>query len=490
MALMVRNRPIRTAAALAAASLLLSLLGVAPAGAAPAPQLRLVAPTGTLTVERFPDEPLYLDLGTNVVAGRNPLDIRLTRKSYRDPIVARQRLGKRTRTVPAGLLRGWAGFKDFLHLTLTDAAGVEVFDTDQDFCPNGPSVRTRPDAPGTSPYPDWCGTNPWTLGNVLGIQAGWGSATSGGYGGEPVDLADGTYTARISINAAHRRFFAIPADQASVAVEVTVTTVAGEGPLLDAHRHADAGKAPATPAPKPRGVARVPAGPRPDLRALPAWDIATIPAGEGGEGRDQLAFSANVWNAGPSPLVVDGFRRSGTELMDAYQYFYDAKGRQVGWAPTGTFEWDQRAGHVHWHFTDFASYRLLKANRQEAVRSGKEAFCLAPTDSIDLNVKGANWKPASTGLGTSSCGSANSIGIRETLDTGWGDTYSQSLPGQSFDIGDVPNGTYYIEVTANPGGHLYERSKANNRSLRKVVLGGSPGARTVKVPPYQGLDVP
>jgi hypothetical protein len=202
---------------------------------------------------------------------------------------------------------------------------------------------------------------------------------------------------------------------------------------------------------------------------------------------DYLAFSADVWNAGPSRLTVDGFRRPGTGLMDAYQYFYDTKGEQVGWAPTGTLEYDTRDGHSHWHFTDFARYSLLAADKQEVVRSGKEAFCLAPTDAIHLTVKGANWKPGSTGLG-SACGDASSLAIRETLDVGWGDTYEQFRPGQSFEITDLPNGTYWIQVVANPDNRLYERSRSNNTSLRKVVLGGTPGARTVTVPPYQGID--
>lgn len=47
---------------------------------------------------------------------------------------------------------------------------------------------------------------------------------------------------------------------------------------------------------------------------------------------------------------------------------------------------------------------------------------------------------------------------------------------------DLPNGTYYVQVTANPEGHLYESNVNNNISLRQVILGGSPGARTVTVP--------
>jgi hypothetical protein len=76
------------------------------------------------------------------------------------------------------------------------------------------------------------------------------------------------------------------------------------------------------------------------------------------------------------------------------------------------------------------------------------------------------------------------------LDVGNGDTYVQYLPGQSFDVTGLPNGTYYIEVIANPRHRLYETNLKNNLSLRKVILGGKPGARTVKVPPYQLINAP
>jgi len=83
------------------------------------------------------------------------------------------------------------------------------------------------------------------------------------------------------------------------------------------------------------------------------------------------------------------------------------------------------------------------------------------------------------------------MAIRETLDVGWGDTYAQYVPGQSFDITDLPDGTYYIQVVANPDRRLYERSTRNNVSYRKVVLGTAVGgARTVTVPPHYGVDAP
>ena len=52
----------------------------------------------------------------------------------------------------------------------------------------------------------------------------------------------------------------------------------------------------------------------------------------------------------------------------------------------------------------------------------------------------------------------------------------------------MPNGTYYIEVIANPEKVLYETTTSNDISYRKIILGGTPGHRTVKVPPWHGID--
>ena len=65
--------------------------------------------------------------------------------------------------------------------------------------------------------------------------------------------------------------------------------------------------------------------------------------------------------------------------------------------------------------------------------------------------------------------------MAEELPVGWGDTYIQSIVGQSFNITHVPDGTYYIEVAANPEKVLYETTTSNDLSYRKIILGGTPG---------------
>jgi len=524
------------------------------AGSTPTkPKLRVVAASNSVTLDRW-GSAVYLDLGTYVTVDDVPLELQVTRKSYKDPVVAKQiiRTGKstQTKTLPAGLVKDFSGLPDFLQVSVKNAAGAEVYKANQKFCPNNAAGRIRPDAPATSKYAESCPTNPFTLGSVWGIEKGWAANSATSYYDNEVDLPVGEYTAKVSVAKKYRDVFGIPNDQPTIKLTVRQGDTGGGGGGVsssaqhsgghDAHsahnasgaspaashhygpRGADAPTPPAlshaledrgtahhlgdgpghtdgsriAPALKantqrPTGRAGVAANvPKPDLRSLPAWGIA-ITDGEAGDvpGKDYLAFSANVWNAGPAPLVVDGFRSPGKNLMDSYQYFYDAAGKQIGYTPSGTMEWDPREGHEHWHFTDFASYQLLSADQTQQVRSGKEAFCLANTDAINYTVKNANWHPYNTDLSTA-CGEKNSISVREVLDVGSGDTYSQYRPGQSFDVTGLPNGTYYIQVIANPAKRLQETNLNNNVSLRKVILGGTTGARTVTVPPYDLVNAP
>jgi len=491
-------------------------IGVANAATAP-PPLSFVVATPNVTAERYTDGEnvyLFLDLGVNVIAGQDPFEIRAARKSYADPIVAQQIGKKKNTTLPAGMITDFTGLKNFASITVKDQAGATVKSYQTNFCPNSyDSARTRPDAPASTPYPRGCnGDNPFTLGAVWGIQAGWNATVSSQPNIENFDIPVGDYSVAVAVNPMFADYFKIKNGTAQLNLKV-VDGDRGKGLGLAAARKAqalEAGLSVETKAenghgdhngylPSLRPPAKVPAtlkaapkaGPRPDLRSLPAWGIALEEGTneETGEtdGKWYVNFGATVWNAGTSPLLVDGFRQTGTELMDAYQYFFDAKGNQVGSVPAGTMQWDNRDGHKHWHFTDFAQYNLLSADKKLAVRSGKEAFCLANTDAVDYTIPNAKWRPENTDLSTS-CGGNTAVAVREVLDIGNGDTYSQYRPGQSFEVTDLPNGTYYIEVKANPANKLAETSTTNNTALREIQLGGTPGARTLTVPPVNAID--
>ncbi|WP_218005993.1 lysyl oxidase family protein [Actinomadura hibisca] len=510
----MRNTAVLTAAAGAAAYILVGL----PAQAEAAPgSLRLMTGSPGVQLDRDSDGWVYLDVGGYLAADKAPFEVRLNRRSYDQPIVATQivRDGAKVtrRRLPAGLVKDFTGFPGMVRTTLTDAKGRKVLDRTAGFCPNAyEASRIRPEAPAVSKYPAGCPDNAFTLGSVQGIEGGWAAPVSGGmYGrGSMAKLPTGRYTARIWVTKPYQKALGISGAVQTVKVTVkqaapgsrtAVQRAQAKQPPLRGHlahllRSQGRGETLARSAPsdlaKPRsappvGAAAVPAGgPRPDLRALPAFDVMIQKIAPNPKKpkvkKEYLTFAANVWNGGTSPLVVDGFRRPGKDLMDAYQYFYDAQGREAGHARTGDFKWDPRPGHVHWHFLDFANYSLVDSAKKQVVRSQKEAFCLANTDAVDYTVPYAKWKPGNTDLSTA-CGYQSSLSIREVLDIGSGDTYNQYLPGQSFDLAGIKNGTYYIKVLANPVRRLYELDVNNNTSYRKIVIGGKVGKRTVQVAP-------
>ncbi len=235
-----------------------------------------------------------------------------------------------------------------------------------------------------------------------------------------------------------------------------------------------------------------PASVLPDIAAVPSSGITTrhSDVNDPVQDRDLLEFGATAWTGGNAPLDVEGFRSHGSPIMPAFQYFW-RNGKIVGRTRAGTMGFERGAGENHWHFEEFAQYRLLNSARAPAVRSEKVGFCIAPTDGIDLARPHAVWQPpaifSSEDFG-GACGSQASLWVREMLPLGWGDTYLQQTEGEAFDITKLPNGTYYIQIVVNPEHKLFETNYRNDSSLRKVILGGTPGHRTVRVPALHGID--
>jgi Lysyl oxidase len=467
---------------LATIGLVLPLVS-APVSAAPAgtPRLGLRAASPFVELIRYEGERASLgDLGVSLVARDAPFELRVRRETYEDPVRVWQAFhgpgAVHLTELPADILDGWSGLDRFLRIELLDRTGTRIRSRIPDACVAGwQAERVDDSGPFDPTYPVGCGTNPLTLGSVWGIDQGWAVAPFLSHAS--VRVPDGRYTAVVSIRARYQELFGVAPEDAEVRVAVRIRTGSGCdfcGALApaDTPTRRTLTPAPITADPDPATM--------PDLVALPAYGIGTFRQ----RGRDYLRFGADVWDRGPASLVVEGFRAPGEDRMDAYQYFLQ-DGAVVGRASVGSFHFDRRDGHQHWHFLQFARYRLLDAS-QAAIRSRKQAFCLAPTDAIDLTAAGAVWRSDRSGF--SQCGSANSIWIREILPAGWGDTYYQWVPGQSFDITALPNGSYWIEVRANPTGRLFDADPSNDVELREVILGGSPGARTVSVPPWHGID--
>jgi len=474
----VRRRRWRTlvAASVVAAPAILATVS-APATAADGdPRVELSAPD-RLVVESYRGH-VWSDLGLRLDVHDAPLEIWMTRPDYESPVEVTVKKPSGDVTLPADAATRLGYLDGLLTMTLTPKGGGTSVTNAPPVCLGLVSERMDPAGPATSPYPRSCYFNPFAIGSVQGIPEGWSGSLVSEEGGS-VRLKPGKYDVEYAVGDTY-------ADAIGISAEDRVVT---QRLVVERYRECRRCRPDAVPAATPRrpaaeeprgpgvtALADLPEGtPTPDLRSLPAFDIGLNRKGT------QLRFGANVWNGGNSPLVVDGFRRSGEDVMDAYQYFFDTDGEQVHYAEVGEMEWDADPTHQHWHFTDFARYELVSSATGEVVHSGKEAFCLANTDAVDLTGEGAQWQIREDDLGTS-CGSYTSRSIREVLAAGWGDTYHQFRAGQAFPLKGVPDGTYEIRVIANPEGNLIESSTENNVSTRTIELRTTPkGERRVSV---------
>ncbi|MGH2747913.1 MAG: lysyl oxidase family protein [Actinomycetota bacterium] len=468
------------------------IVGTAPVtGAAPetgTPRLSLRRTSSEATAYKYGKRKPRLYAPVFLQVQDAPLDLRVRRAGYEDPLTVSQVLhtsnGTEVLELSADILNGWRGLIDFTEVEVADLEGNVVFSTTRAFCPNSYDRQRIDDAgPPTPTYPQGCyggrARGSFLRGMVWGVDQSWATNLSGGRGIK-LDVPRGRYVLTLSIAPRYQELFGIDGSQASTTLDLRVKKIRRERCCFHAQQ--------AESDPQDQQTAGVPTMDNPDPAILP--DLVALPAfymdvHNRRNGKSKLSFASMFWTGGASSLVVEGFRRPDEDVMDAYQYFYEDD-EVVGRAPVGTFEYDRRDGHFHWHIQQFAAYRMVDTETNEVVRSSKQSFCLAPTDPVDLSLDNASWNTERTGLHTA-CGGAEALWIREVLPLGWGDTYYQA-GGQAFNITDLPNGSYFVEVQANPLGLLHEQDASNNSVLREVILKGKPGNRRVEVMPWFGID--
>ncbi|MBL4683050.1 MAG: hypothetical protein JKY37_00560 [Nannocystaceae bacterium] len=112
--------------------------------------------------------------------------------------------------------------------------------------------------------------------------------------------------------------------------------------------------------------------------------------------------------------------------------------------------------HNHFHFLDYANYRLLDSKGEVAAIGHKQSFALIDFEPY-LPDAGPRQYPLDDGT--------------QGISTGWADIYGAYLDCQWVDITGVEPGEYTLEIHVNPEEHLVEASYDNNIALISVTIG-------------------
>ena len=197
-----------------------------------------------------------------------------------------------------------------------------------------------------------------------------------------------------------------------------------------------------------------------DRQTFSSTDCAVVegevPAGR----RTLLRFTSDTPNFGPGALIVG-------KPSDHPEWF--------AYAPC----------HGHYHFIDYAAYRLwtpvgysawldlkrtnpnaLSADLLQAhpdiasqfVAGHKQGFCVI--DVVKVGAAGNSRDPRTY----ADCFGVQGIGV------GWADEYAFYLDGQWIDITDVASGSYVLEVETNAGRLYTETNYANNTAAVQVKV--------------------
>ena len=144
-------------------------------------------------------------------------------------------------------------------------------------------------------------------------------------------------------------------------------------------------------------------------------------------------------------------------------------GNQTGYEPVGALHCDpSRRTSTGTSRTSPATRCSTRTWSRRSGRS-KEAFCLANTDSVDLTVPDAEWKPENTDLVDlvrRLLVAVDPRGARRRLGR-----HLHAVPRRAVvRPRGLPNGTYYIAVLANPDEPAGGVRTDNNLALREIRL--------------------
>ncbi len=207
----------------------------------------------------------------------------------------------------------------------------------------------------------------------------------------------------------------------------------------------------------------------PDLQTLPPFDLYTYSNER--TGQQMIRFSNSVVNRGGGPLELHGQFNPENNTVLVTQVLHSQEGPFEHRRSVGDLEFHPE--HNHWHWIGFSIYEIwsldAEGNLDEKLRtSGKVGYCMLDTspaeddllrefalDRDDIPEDREYWQCSWR---------------RQGISTGWVDTYSANIPGQSMDVTGLPNGLYALRSTVDPDGLLIEADRRNNTAMTYFVL--------------------
>ena len=196
-------------------------------------------------------------------------------------------------------------------------------------------------------------------------------------------------------------------------------------------------------------------------------------------GRHRLRFTTTTANVGVGVVelepVKDDCDQDGDVENDrtAVQHTYvDEDGNGIfdpavdlGSVPTAVGCFVFHAQHDHWHFEDFARYRLVNPRTHRTVATqAKVGFCLVDT---------YRWRPNTSGSPSSGYYRSCQPDALQGLSPGWADTYLAFLADQSLDVTGLAPGRYCLVQRIDPAKRITEGEDANNVNRTPIRLGNT-----------------
>lgn len=194
---------------------------------------------------------------------------------------------------------------------------------------------------------------------------------------------------------------------------------------------------------------------RPNLRAFPASNLSVVQSFF--TGRLELRFNTTSWNSGLGPLELRAGDVVSLDRQEVFQRVYFAEGGYTE-RKAGEFLYD--GAHQHFHFDDYAVYRLKPVDVSGEGISSKTTFCIIDTTKVDSRLPGAPKQAQYT-----TCNA-----VVQGMSVGWGDTYGSQLPGQSIDLGGFADGLYELSIEVDPLGLLEETNELDNSACALLQI--------------------